>query len=314
MNDLRTYQYLKAILEEGSITKAADVLYISQPSLTQYIRRIEEEMGVKILIRTDHSMKFTQAGHILYQGLEQIFQIRKEISNDIRSVGKMEKSQIVIGSLNYHSINVLCPVLPIFMERYPHVEVKLVEGSIEELERLAEEGKVDFALSLLPLRRHNLNYVELFQEEVLIAMSQHSSRAKEIAISETGAVYPTINLNELKNDKFIILEKGKRLRRSFEDMTLVMEKSPPVAIEVNDVTNALILAAANVGNTLCPNLLARNMSTNIPLLFFRPAQFLPKRRIIAIFSSAFAPSRYTQEMIDMLAEYMKNVKEDLFNS
>lgn len=314
MFDEISYSYIKTILEKGSITEAANALFISQPSLSQFIKRTEKDLNCEIIIRESRPIKLTDAGQIYFESLAEIKRIMDKTREHIASVQELKAGKVTIGSLNYHSVHLLAHIIPAFRKIYPNIEINIMEGSIKELEIWASKGIVDLAITVLPLQLSNLKYTKLFDEKICIAVSPQNILAKEYdfaCLKENK--FPQIDLFKLINENFIVLTKEKRLRRSFEEASMIMGKTPHISMETNDITNALILASADMGITFCPNLMIHNLLQSYPLAVYYPKQKLADRNVIATYNSAYPLSKAASILLDMLMDYADFLKTTILN-
>lgn len=307
MDTLKAYLYIKTILEKNSFSEAANSLFISQPSLSQFIKRIEKELGSSILIRNANPIKLTEEGEIYYASLKQINMITEKTYQNIQEVSNLEQGSITIGALNYHSIGIISKVLEDFHNDYPKIDVNIVEGSILELEQYANNGTVDFSLLIKPYHNPNLNYIDLGDEGVVIAINKEHKYVKQHNITyPQGKLYPYIDLNELKNENFIILTIEKRLRRSYEEAINLMDDLPKSITETNDVINSLILASAGTGVTFCPDVLSEIFKNSLNSVYFKPIQRIKKRTIVAGFNSTFPLSKSSIKFLKYLIKFYNN--------
>lgn len=306
MDNQKAYQYIKTILLKGNFTSASETLFISQPSLSQFIKRIEDEIGSEILIRKAKPIKLTEAGEIFYSSLKQMNIISEKTLETIKEINNLEQGSINIGALNYHSITIISKVLEKFNKDYPNIKVNITEGSILELEQLANNGLVDFSLLIKPYQNPNLNFIELGYENVLIAMHKEHKIVKNKNVTyPQGKLYPYIDLNELKNENFIILTIEKRLRRSYEEVINMMSELPKSITETNDIINSLILASTGCGITFCPDILSEVFKNTLNAVYFKPVQSIKARKIVAGFNSSYQLSKSAEKFL----KYLKNFFE-----
>lgn len=143
----REYEYVRKIAETGSFLAAADKLYITQPSLSQFIRRIERHIGAELFDRSHKPVTLTEAGRIYLDIEGQIQELCKVREQRIQDLGQTIGGTVRIGSSNYRSSTILAKAIPVINERYPHIDICLEEGTTRELEDFALQGKTDFPSS-----------------------------------------------------------------------------------------------------------------------------------------------------------------------
>ena len=134
------------ILRSGSFTVAAQNMYISQPALSQSVRKIEEKLGAPIFNRTTVPITLTEAGLLYLDAMKQIMTINSRLTNDINEILNESKGKLRLGISMQRGMQLLPMVIPEFLRQYPHVKIELEERGSATLEKLLHEGKCDIAL------------------------------------------------------------------------------------------------------------------------------------------------------------------------
>ncbi|MDY5842601.1 MAG: LysR family transcriptional regulator [Peptoniphilaceae bacterium] len=304
----RTYEYISEILEKGSISQAANALFISQPSLSQFIKRIETELSIEIFYKKKHPIQLSEAGQIYYDSLKRMYMIYENTQKHIQEMSDLQTGSVTIGALNYHSISILTNVLATFKKINPYVNVNILEGSLAELDRYLNNGEIDIAVTILPISNPNISYVRLYEEEILLAMNKDHPLTRQLYtynLSTIETTYPEIDIHLLQKEPFIILKRGKRLRSSFNELSQKISTTPPIVLETNDVTNALVLAASGLGITLLPDTLIETLKNNFSISIFRPSESLTQRKIVAAYNHDFPLTFSAKAILDLLEDYAK---------
>ncbi len=310
MDTIKSYEYLSCIDKCGSISQAATELYVSQPALSQFIIRLEDELGAEILIRKATPLKFTEFGQVLLNKLRKIYLIQKSLKKDIEDINYLEKGRIVIGTLNYYSVSILAPLLPKFLKKYPGIEIKIVDGSLPELEEMAEHGKTDLSLLMLPLKSKELNYEYLIGEDVLIAINKDHPLAKKLYKNwQDPSTFPEVDLNDLSKENFIILTKGKRLRDAFDEASSLIKTPVSIIAESNDINNSLILASSGIGIALCTSVYAKKYKSGLELAFLSPKQKLSINPIVCAYNSSYELSKSSRLLLNMLKDFCQDISD-----
>ena len=133
--------YVKTIAEEKSISKASRKLYISQPSLSQAIQRIEESLGTILFKRTNTGLLLTLAGEKYYKMANQILKIYDDFRLEVNDINEMKTGKINIGITMHLSVYVLPIILPKFKEVCPFIDIFVFENNSTELEKLLLSGR-----------------------------------------------------------------------------------------------------------------------------------------------------------------------------
>ena len=138
----REYEYVRKIAETGSFLAAADKLYITQPSLSQFIRRIERHIGAELFDRSHQPVTLTEAGRIYLDIEGQIQELCKVRELRIQDLGQTIGGTVRIGSSNYRSSTILAKAIPVINERYPHIYNSWIKAikDIQDSGRMIDEG------------------------------------------------------------------------------------------------------------------------------------------------------------------------------
>jgi DNA-binding transcriptional LysR family regulator len=299
----RVLDYIQKILEEGSISQAAKRLFIAQPSLSQYIKRIEDDLGAEIFERKAKPIKLTNAGEIYLQTEEMIQQLRQQREKQIEDLFELKRGHLTIGSSHYRSMYLLTRVLPVFKQRYPGISINLEEGITEKLEECAVTGITDFSIVLLPLSYPTLAYEELFKEEIILALPANHSLCKDGKREQSYLPpYPPIDFSLLKQEPFIIMKKGQKIRDSFFDLCQNAGFRPKIILETDSMATAQSLAAAGLGITIIPDTLAmHNRFLEMPRYFSLNDQ-VASRRIVVAYSQNKPLTNAAQAFIQVMKE------------
>ena len=128
--------YVYEVYKEKSISKAASNLYISQPSLSARIKKIEEKLGMPIFDRNTSPLRLTEFGQMYIKAIEEVREIEKRLENCIADINTLRKGTLSIGASNIFAAYALPPIIANFKIKYPEVEIKLTEGNTAVLESL----------------------------------------------------------------------------------------------------------------------------------------------------------------------------------
>ena len=143
-------EYFLTIVKERSISKAAERLYLSQPYLSQYLAKLERNLGVVLLDRSHSPLKLTPAGELFHAYLERQDYLDRQLVSDLRDLRDRRRPTLHIGVSPWRGSTLLPDVLPAFAQQYPDVQVVLHEAPVPELGKLAEGSVLDFCVMQIP--------------------------------------------------------------------------------------------------------------------------------------------------------------------
>lgn len=197
--------YLKLfniLATELSFSKAASLLYISQPAVSIQIKKLEDELGFNLFDRVGKQLQLTDNGKILYKYTKKIFELVDEADAELMSHSSNLKGMVEVGASNTPGTYVLPKILSEYSETYPDVVTNLHIGNTHEVEKMVLDNRVDFAINGGDVIFNSKLYVEwLAEDEVVFITSPNSCLAKR----------EYVDCSELECAKFIVHEKNSQL-------------------------------------------------------------------------------------------------------
>ncbi len=161
-------EYFLTIVKERSISRAADRLYLSQPYLSQYLAKLEANLGVTLLDRSHTPLQLTAAGEVFHAYLERQGYLDRQLESDLRDLQNQKRQQLHIGVSTWRGSTLLPDILPTFVRQDPDVQVVLHEAPVPQLGDLAASSVTDFCLMHIPSDLTNLSYELVMHERILL--------------------------------------------------------------------------------------------------------------------------------------------------
>lgn len=172
--DLRELNYIVTIAEEGSISQAAEKLFMAQSSLSQALRVYEAELGTSIFMRTTRGVRPTAAGRAFIDHAKQILNSYRRAQSEVWDIEGLQGGQVEFGISSYRGMYLLPPVLTRFRRLHPNVHVQITELDSLDLEDHILKGLLDIALIALPPVRLREQVDFLTSDEIiLVAAADH---------------------------------------------------------------------------------------------------------------------------------------------
>lgn len=168
--ELRQLLYTLKIAEERNFSRAADKLHIAQPSLSQQLSKLEQELGVKLFQRNTSTVELTHAGASFIKHARKIMDAVEQLRQEMDDISQLRAGRVVIGSMPITGSHLLPYVLPAFKEAYPDIQVTLLEDTSLNLEKLTAGGGTDLSLLSLPLQEPSLTYETIGEEKIDLAI------------------------------------------------------------------------------------------------------------------------------------------------
>lgn len=168
--DLRILRYFLAIVEEGSMNKAARILHITQPTLSRQISQFEDELGVQLFIRQSKSLHLTSQGLLLARRARELLELENKTIDELTSLHSELKGELLIGAGEMQAITPLLEIIKHFQILYPGVKVSLVTGTADQTKELIENGLLDVGFFLKPFHIHDAVRQDWNQKEKWVAV------------------------------------------------------------------------------------------------------------------------------------------------
>jgi LysR family transcriptional regulator for metE and metH len=183
--EIRHLRLIKAIVEEGSITKAIDKLHLTQSALSHQLKEAEYQLGTKIFLRQNKKLILNKVGEKLYSTANEVLAKLADTEKEIKQLLFGEVGEIRISTECYSSYHWLPSVLKQFHLLYPNIELKIVmEATHYPLQKL-QENVLDIAIVSDPIKDEKIKYIELFQDEMMMVVSEnHSWATKKYVVAE----------------------------------------------------------------------------------------------------------------------------------
>lgn len=248
--------YIRTVADERSISQAAKKLFIAQPSLSQYIRRIEENLGTPLFNRTPSGLTLTYAGERYYHMASQILKMYESFETEISDINNMKTGRIHVGITNHLGTVLLPRILPRFSSLCPFIELHITEETSDKLEHLLSVGKLDFVLMHAPTEQADnplIRHEFLSRDPFLIVTAKQHPVAQKAVCSGTEAP-PLLDIRHLEKERLITLPPSQRIRQVTDG---ILKKAgisqPDIYLTVKNFATAQRLAASGLGYTLIPS-------------------------------------------------------------
>ena len=209
---LRDIHYLITIVEEGSLSRAAEKLYVTQPTLSHFLSKMEEELGTELFHRKNGRLHLTSSGRTCYDAAKKISSIWKEMERQL-NVEKDEKSQLIRCGTGGNDLVLkklhLC--LPQLRERFHDVRISTVSKTPPILEQMLLDGELDLVYAAYTARHPALDYIEIADSEVDLVVPWDDPMAA-YSYQLPGKENVRIPLAEACDKPFAMIAKGSTLR------------------------------------------------------------------------------------------------------
>lgn len=291
--NLRDLRYLVALSELRHFGRAAEACHVSQPTLSTQIRKLEDELGVSLVERAPRHVMLTPAGVDIAQRARRVLAEVEQMRETARRTADPEAGSVRLGVFPTLGPYLLPHVVPPIRQRFPRLELLLVEEKTEHLLHLLRDGKLDAAVLALPLHEDWADSEFLFEEPFLLAVPDGHPLAGRRNLS----------LGELGDQHLLLLEEGHCLRDQALEVCSLAGAGEKEGFRATSLETLRQMVAAGVGVTLLPVLAVKPPvppSANIRLLHFRDPP--PTRRLALVWRRSSAMGGFLRELAGVLRD------------
>ncbi|MBT0880549.1 LysR family transcriptional regulator [Campylobacter sp. RM12640] len=243
--NFRHMQLFLKVAKLQSFTKAANELKIPQPSLSQSIFALENELKTTLFNRSTNPISLTEAGEIYLKKANLIKDMIAELDTEISALNNAKTGKIRIAFLQ-NGYNMIPNLLPQFCKRFSDADIKISQiFSTLKIKQMIYDDEIDLGMLVLPLDIKYLKYEIIKSSNVFLALpSLH-----ELSLKYKNKELPEISIKELKNEKFILPKSSQRSRLDIDLMFKNNEFIPKILCETEtfDIANSIV--ASGVGAT-----------------------------------------------------------------
>lgn len=288
--EIKELNYLIAIAEEKSISKAAERLYMAQSSLSQFLQTLESSLDSKLFVRTSRGVRLTEAGKIMVKYAYAALAEYHRTQDEIQDIKELKSGSVILGISSFRGSYLLPPVLNAFHLDYPGIRVQIVEENSMALEQMLLSGKIDVALLVLPVSDPRIETTFVMKDEIcLITNSNHPivtlSQKSPKNLPSASRIPRYVNLTDAVQYEFFLSDYNTILGREAHQ---IFSKNGLQPITCNESLTALMASAlAAAGHGLAFTYYSSRH-------YFREAEFLSlgSNGTSIELATALSPGRY----------------------
>lgn len=239
--DIKQLRYFSTVVEEGQITRAAKKLHMAQPPLSQQLKLLEEELGLRLFERNGRNLEVTEEGKVLYKRAKEIINKLEETIKEVKDANKGLRGTLSIGSVK-SCFSYIPDRLRSFREKYPLVTFRLIEGDSYRLAQYIRNRDIELAIIRLPLDITEFDSLPLPIDPFVVVIPEKWSDRTFIQMKELADI-PLMLLQQFKGIGLYEVVVDKCKKHGFE---------PQVICECPDASMLISLVKSGIGATLLP--------------------------------------------------------------
>jgi DNA-binding transcriptional LysR family regulator len=297
--DLRHAQTFVAVVDHGTVSKAARFLRVAQPALSRHVAALEHDLGVRLFDRVGRRLLLTSDGEQLVAECRSLLLHADAVGERAQLLRQGDVGVLKVAAAPQHIESVLSLFLHEYAQAFPHVQVKVLEAAGREALQMLERGEVHLAQNLLnALEPDEPRFASRTLESVELLAACHPS----LALGRAG----TMEIGDLAQHPLLLLDPGFMFRRTFDAACRLAGMKPNIRFESRTPHTLLALAEMGHGVAIIPSQLRTDRyPLRIVGLTFRGRRL---REPLAILWDKRRPlPRYATAFCEMLAEYMRKV-------
>ncbi len=244
--DIRDYEYIVAIAEQGSITRAAAQLFITQSALTKYLQRVEKSLGLELFIRNGNQFLLTEAGHRYVETGRAVMHLDQQLSEQLAKERMRHKSQIRLGYGMGRTGEMLERVFPAFHQRFPQVQIYGKADTSRKQMMALHNGDLDFALVVNVERIPGYQYLPVEKSWLALAVRADSPLVK-MSRAEGGYPFPVVPKEAVRGLELIALPISTNSGKLAKEFRKKYDIQVDVILELSDVRTILEAVEAGLG-------------------------------------------------------------------
>ncbi len=267
--EIRVLRYFLETAREGNMTRAAQRLFISQPTMSKQLKELEKELGTRLFVRSNYNIRLTEAGMLLRERAEDILSLVEKTEAEFKSLEEINSGDIYVGAPESESMNLFAEIVCKLQQDYPKIRCNVYSGNMNDVCEKLDKGLLDFAIVM--------NYVDLIKYNYL-PMSTEDTWGVIMRSDDPLAGKDSFTISELRtlplicSKQWVDQEFPQWFRSDLDEVNIVATYNLPF--------NGAIMAKAGMGYALMLDKLVHTGEGSD--IIFRPLTNVPKVEMYVI--------------------------------
>src|ERR1700723_1238374 len=282
--ELQQLRYVCAIADTGNFSRAAERCQVAQPSLSQQVLKLEEDLGAKLFDRLGRSVRVTEAGRAFIPRARAILEQMDEARSSVAANNADLRGSVAVGVIPTVAPYLMPAYTAAFAKKYPDAKLRIVEETTSVLVEGLRDLSIDVAILALPLRHKDLELFPIRTEPLFAALSVNHPRASAKSLA----------LKDLRGESFVMLRDGHCFRDLSIDTCTRARITPNIVFESGQFSSLLGMVAAGVGVSLVPEMA---IDRNVACRYVRLSDVQATRTIVTAVVRGRSFNRVQQSFI-----------------
>lgn len=298
----RSLHYVLAIAEHQNLTKAAESLYIGQPTLSKFLSSLEQELGLKLFSRLGNRYVLTYAGERYVTRARQILQLEADLKAEMADIVRNDRGVLRAAFAPMRCSYLLPVVLPAFRRKYPNVRITVLEGNSAENDRRLLAGEADVIFYTKSAETNPLlTYHTLGKEELLLCTSQGHPLGRYARPAPDGG-YPLIDLDHLKDELVLLLRPTQRTRQIVDDVLREQKLTLPNTLVTSNMMAIMGMVSKGYGVSFLLDSHLRHLTSDLKIDCYRFGSHPIVNHFVAATRKGSYLSRYAEAFIEIVRD------------
>jgi LysR family hydrogen peroxide-inducible transcriptional activator len=295
--EMQQLRYVVAVAQTGNFSRAAEHCHVSQPSLSQQILKLEDDLGERLFDRMKRAAKLTPHGEVFVKRAVRILHEVDAAQREAAEAKDLLRGKLIVGVLPTIAPHLLPRALAAFMKKYPGLEIIVQEDTTARLLKHTLAYEIDFALVSPPINDDRLVVKDLFTEELLLALPPNHPLARQ----------RTVRVDDLAGERLIVMKEGHCLGDQVLRFCERRDLRPQISFRSAQLETIQALVQAGLGLSLIPAMAVRKGPGN-SLTYRSLKSPRPERKIAAVWPRQRPPGRAAIELLNLISNRPKGKK------
>lgn len=297
--NMKQFKYVLILAELGSFSAAAEELGISQPSLSQYIKKIENQVGMTLFERTNGNVRLTDAGKTYVEYGKQILSLQHQMQTQFSDIAENKTGSIIIGTSPYRSASMMPEIAKAFQAKYPGMYLVVEEMVSSELINKMEKGAFDLCLTMLPVDEKQFTYEKIMEEEMVLAVPAGYPDFKTSKLPNRK--YLVIDINEIDGKNFVMITETQVMQQALNKLCDEYHLNLKKAAVVKALEAQINMVRSGVGMAVVPTGIERFCDSK-EVKFYSFVQDLPRREIALMWRKDRKQPKVVTDLVSMIKQ------------
>ena len=295
--EMHQLRYVVAVARAGNFSRAAEQCHVSQPSLSQQIQKLEEELDQRLFDRMKRAVKLTPAGDAFLPHAVRILDEADAAKREATDARHLLRGTLAFGALPTIAPYLLPEAMAKFIEKFPGVQIIVEEDTTARLLARAHRYEIDFALASEPIQDDRFEVRELFAEELLLALAPgHPLTRKRV-----------VSANDLDSERLIVMKEGHCLGDQVLRFCDRRNVRPNISFRSAQLETIQALVRSGLGISLIPVMASRSKRAD-RLVYRSLLSPRPERKIVAVWPKQRPPGRAAGEFLKIVSARFEKLR------